>query len=71
MQQNFDGLEMHDLQLLLINKNREFTNAMKMGKKHQELVPIYESIKTIYNAITTRKNLCRSTPNGLVASYSN
>lgn len=55
MSNNLDGLELHDLQILLINKNREFTDAMKMGKKHQELVPIYEGIKEIYHAITSRK----------------
>lgn len=55
MQDNFDGLELHDLQILLINKNREFTDAMKMGKKHQELLPIYEGIKSIYQAMTARK----------------
>ena len=55
MQENLEGLEMHDLQILLINKNREFTDAMKMGKKHKELLPIYEGIKAIYSAITTHK----------------
>ncbi len=55
MQETLERLELHDLQILLINKNREFTDAMKMGKKHKELVPIYEGIKEIYQAITTRK----------------
>jgi hypothetical protein len=60
MQQNLKGLEIHDLQILLINKNREFTDAMKMGKKHKELVPIYEGIKEIYQAITSHKGTLRS-----------
>ena len=60
MQQNLEGLEIHDLQILLINKNREFTDAMKMGKKHKELVPIYEGIKEIYQAITSHKGTLRS-----------
>jgi hypothetical protein len=55
MQETLNSLELHDLQILLINKNREFTDAMKMGKKHRELVPIYEGIKAIYQAITLRK----------------
>lgn len=56
MQENLEQMEVHDLQILLINKNREFTEAMKMGKKHKELVPIYEGIKAIYSAIVHRKN---------------
>ena len=55
MQDNLERLEIHDLQMLLINKNKEFTDAMKMGKKHQELVPIYEGIKAIYHAIVERR----------------
>ena len=41
--------------MLLIQKNREFTSAMKAGKKHKELVPIYEGIKAVYNIIVARK----------------
>jgi len=55
MPENLEKLDIHDLQVLLINKNKEFTDAMKMGRKHAELVPIYEGIKEIYNAIVSQK----------------
>ena len=55
MRDNLQNLDIQDLQVLLINKNKEFTEAMKMGRKHAELVPIYEGIKEIYNAIVLQK----------------
>ena len=63
MQQKLDRLDLHDLQVLLINKNREFTTALKMGKKHQDLVAIYQGIKEIYSTIMERKSP------GRVATY--
>ena len=48
-------MDIQDLQVLLINKNKEFTQAMKMGRRHADLVPIYEGIKEIYNAIVSQK----------------
>lgn len=63
MQQKLDRLDLHDLQVLLINKNREFTTALKMGKNHQDLVKIYQGIKEIYSTIMERKS-----PD-LIASY--
>jgi hypothetical protein len=56
MQQKLDRLDLHDLQVLLINKNKEFTTALKMGKKHQDLVVIYQGIKEIYSTIMERKS---------------
>lgn len=41
---------------LLIAKNREFTSAMKMGKKHHELREIYNEIQEIYKKISTIKS---------------
>ncbi len=64
MQQKLDRLDLHDLQVLLINKNREFTTALKMGKKHKDLVEIYQGIKEIYSTIMERK-----APQRAVASY--
>ena len=58
MQNFLHNLDLHDLQILLINKNREFTEAMRNGKKHKDLLPIYEGIKAIYTAITEYKRQC-------------
>ena len=55
MRENLQNMDIQDLQVLLINKNKEFTQAMKMGRRHADLVPIYEGIKEIYNAIVSQK----------------
>jgi hypothetical protein len=56
MEEVYQSLDTQDLQLLLINKNREFTDAMKMGKKQKDLLPIFETIKVIYHALCSRRN---------------
>ena len=69
MQQKLDRLDLHDLQVLLINKNREFTTALKMGKKHKDLVEIYQGIKEIYNTIMFKKSTERAARFETAASY--
>jgi len=47
--------EMMELAALLIDTNKQFTNALKAKRPHTELVEIYSQIKEIYNQINCLK----------------
>jgi hypothetical protein len=55
MQQNFEQLDYFELHALLIDKNKEFTNAIKAGKKHNELRSIYNDIHEVYTTLRSRQ----------------
>jgi hypothetical protein len=55
MEETYQRLDTQDIQILLINKNREFTDAMKMGKKQKDLLPIFETIKVLYHELCSRR----------------
>lgn len=43
------------LNQLLIEKNKVFTESLKEGRNHSELVNIYGEIREIYDEICSRK----------------
>ena len=55
MQQDFERLDYFELHSLLINKNKEFTDAIKAGKKHNELRSIYTTIHEVYTTLRSRQ----------------
>lgn len=55
MQREFENLDYFELHTLLVNKNREFTDGLKAGKKHSELQGLYNSIHEVYTELRTRK----------------
>jgi len=67
MLENIQGNELYILQSLLIRKNREFTDGMRLGKKHQELVSLYDEIKRIYDRIFQMKMQTRFTDASITA----
>ncbi len=56
MQQEFEQLDYFELHTLLINKNKEFTDAIKAGKKHNELRSIYNVIHEVYTTLRSRQH---------------
>lgn len=48
-------LDYFELHALLIDKNKEFTNGIKAGKKHTELQSLYDSIQQVYTELRSRK----------------
>ena len=55
MHHEFDHLDYFELHALLIDKNKEFTEGIKAGKKHTELQVLYNSIHQVYTEIRSRK----------------
>jgi hypothetical protein len=55
MQRELEYLDYFELHTLLINKNKEFTDSIKAGKKHNELQAIYKSIHEVYAELRSRK----------------
>jgi hypothetical protein len=55
MPHEFEHLDYFELHALLIDKNREFTNGIKAGKKQSELQDIYNSIHDVYKELRNRK----------------
>lgn len=55
MQQEYAHLNYFELHDLLIYRNKEFTQAIKAGKKQEELQSIYEGIQTVYSFIRSQK----------------
>jgi len=55
MKENIQGQDLFLLQSLLVRKNREFTEGMRTGKKHHELVALYNEIKNIYDLIFQKR----------------
>ncbi|HYH16874.1 MAG TPA: hypothetical protein VD794_16695 [Flavisolibacter sp.] len=55
MQHEFENLNYFELHTLLVNKNREFTDGLKAGKKHAELQVLYNSIHEVYTELRSRK----------------
>lgn len=45
------GHDLFLLQSLLVRKNKEFTDGMRTGKKHHELLALYNEIKHLYDLI--------------------
>lgn len=55
MHHEFDNLDYFELHALLIDKNKEFTDGIKAGKKHTELQALYNSIHKVYTELRSRK----------------
>ena len=55
MHYEFDHLDYFELHALLIDKNKEFTEGIKAGKKHIELQALYNSIRQVYTELRSRK----------------
>ena len=55
MQHEFEQLDYFELHSLLIDKNKEFTDAIKSGKKHNELRSIYNVIHEVYTTLRSRQ----------------
>jgi hypothetical protein len=55
MPQEFEHLNYFELHTLLVNMNKEFTDGIKAGKKHQELQAIYNGINEVYIELCNRK----------------
>lgn len=55
MQIDYSRFELLELTALLIDTNRQFTDALKARRPHAELVEIYDQIQAIYNQITHLK----------------
>jgi len=51
MMEQTQGQDLFLLQSLLVRKNKEFTEGMRTGKKHHELMALYNEIKNIYDLI--------------------
>jgi hypothetical protein len=60
MTENVSGQDLFLLQSLLVRKNREFTEGMRTGKKHHELLQLYNEIKNIYDLIFQQRQLISS-----------
>ena len=56
MPQEFEHLNYFELHALLVDKNKEFTDGIKAGKKHNELQAIYNSISEVYLELRSRKS---------------
>ena len=61
MQQDIEQLDYFELHSLLINKNKEFTDAIKAGKKHTELRSIYTAINEVYITLRSRQSQSQMT----------
>jgi len=55
MHHEFQHLDYFELHALLVNKNKEFTEGIKAGKKHSELQAIYNSIHEVFTELRSRK----------------
>ena len=56
MSHEFEHLNYFELHTLLVDKNKEFTDGIKAGKKHNELQAIYNSINQVYTELRSRKS---------------
>ena len=61
MHPELEHLDYFELHSLLIEKNKEFTEGLKAGKKHIELRSIYNSIQDVYILLRSRKECYHKT----------
>lgn len=54
------------LDALLVEKNKVFTEALKSKRPHSELVLIFDEIKSLYKEISKRKTVNMSRTQGSV-----
>lgn len=57
MTENVYGQDLFLLQSLLVRKNREFTEGMRTGKKHHELLQLYNEIRNLYDLIFQQRQI--------------
>lgn len=54
MAYDLENLNTEELQVLLIAKNKEFTHAIRSRTPHREMIPLYDSLKELYSALSMR-----------------